>query len=444
MNVIDKNLSFGEFSAASNHAWKTQILQDIRKATTEEKQAVYENTMRWKTYEGITIEPFYTQQDIQNIPATNLATATQSWQNRQYILVKDARETNTTALEAIRGGADALLLEISEDTAGIDLLRLLQNIKLSDTPVSFQLGNISTDFLQQLSLVAPYQWKGSLVYDPLADHLSQKGAKLDEAFDSLANAFLITQKHPHFRTLTVKSHHVHEAGASVVQELAFLLNTFVEYAHQLTERGIAIEDVFAGTELSLSVSTNYFAEIAKFRALPLLWQQMAKAYQIQPDAMYMHARTALWNKPAADAYNNMIRATIEAMAATLGGVNSVTVLPYNHDTDDAFAIRIARNVSVILKEESYLDKVLNVASGSYYIEYLTHRFAAEAWKLFQIVEARGGFMQATKDGFIQEQITAVGKAKEADYKSGKQVLVGVNKYAPEKLSESGFIEFKEL
>jgi methylmalonyl-CoA mutase len=140
----------------------------------------------------------------------------------------------------------------------------------------------------------------------------------------------------------------------------------------------------------------------------------------------------------------MVRATVEAMAAILGGVNSITVLPYNNDTGDAFATRIARNISVILKEESYLDKVLNVASGAYYIEYLTHRFAAEAWKLFQTVEARGGFMQATKDGFIQEQIATLRKAKEEDYNSGKQVLVGVNKYAPEKLSEAGIIRFKEL
>jgi methylmalonyl-CoA mutase len=435
MHIQDKNLSFEEFPTADNHAWKEQILQDIRKATFEEKQAVYKDTMQWKTYEGITIEPFYTRQDVQNLPVVNMESALQSWQNRQYIRVKEAKKANMAALEAIQGGADALLFELPD--SGVNLSQLLHHIKLSQTPVSFGLGHISPDFLNQLSQAAPYQWKGSLVFDPLADHLLGKEVSLDTAFDSLAKALLFTQNHPQFRALNVSSHYVHEAGASAVQELAFLLSTFVEYTHQLSDKGTAIEAIFAGTELSLSVSTNYFTEIAKLRALPLLWQQLAEAYGIQSGPVYINARTALWNKPAADAYNNIIRATIEAMAAILGGANSVTVFPYNNNPDDAFAMRMARNVSVILKEESYLDKVLNTANGAYYIEHLTHNYAAEAWKLFQTVESRGGFIQATKDGFVQEQISTVSQAKEADFRNGKQVLVGVNKYAPENLPEQG-------
>ncbi|MDO1451000.1 methylmalonyl-CoA mutase family protein [Rhodocytophaga aerolata] len=443
MNVPDeKNLSFPEFSPSDSQAWRAQILQDIRKATAEEKEAVYEEKMRWKTYEGITIEPFYTQQDIASIPEIRFPAPAQGWQNRQYIEVRGEKEANAQAQEAISGGADALLLDLSKTTGPINLSHLLQHMKLSQTPVSFQVQHFSIDLLTQLQQIAPYLWKGSVYYDPLAAYRSGKEGDLDSAVDLLAQAIPFTSKHPQFRTLTVSSHHFHEAGASAVQELAFLLNSFVEYAHQLSERGIAIQGIFASTEFSVSVSTNYFMEIAKIRALHLLWQQVSKAYQVESNPAYIHAHTARWNKPASDAYNNMIRATIEAMAAALGGVASMTVMPYNNNPNDALATRIAKNVSLILKEESYFDNVLDVASGSYYLESLTQRLAAEAWKLFQTVEASGGYRQAVKDGFIKEQLMQVRKAKEADLQSGKQVLVGVNKYVPKEVSEPGFSVFK--
>lgn len=440
-----KNLSFTEFPATDSHTWKAQILKDIRVATAEERQAVYEDKMRWQSYEGITIEPFYTKEDLQKLPAVNKPILQESWQNRQYIQVINEKEANGKALEAMAAGADALLLDISTDTTVINLFQLLQNIKLSATPVSFRLQHFPVDFLAQLQQIAPYQWKGGLYYDPLTQYTSRIDTDPGTLFEPLAQAINVTKDYSHFRALTVGSHHFHEAGASAVQELAFLLNTFVEYAHRLTDMGVAIEDVFSSTELSLSVSTSYFVEIAKLRALQFLWQQLANAYQVQPVPAYIHTRTAQWNKLAADAYNNMIRATIEAMAASLGGAASISVLPYNHDVDDTFAIRIARNVSVILKEESYLDKVLDVASGSYYIEHLTHSLAAEAWQLFQSIEARGGYLQALQAGLISEQIANVRKLKEADLQSGKQVLVGVNKYAPSNsiLAEPGFSGFKD-
>jgi methylmalonyl-CoA mutase len=437
MQIPDDKYLWTEFSPADSHTWKAQILQDIKKATTEENQAVYENKMQWKTYEGVTIKPFYTQEDLLKLAPTEILKTQQSWQNRQYIGVRDAKEANAKAIDAIGGGADALFLDFSDNTStSVNFSQLLQNIKISDTPVSFQFKNFSLELFTQLKGIAPYQWKGSLFYDPLAEYLPEKNVNPATAFDSLAQAVLFTKDYPNFRALTVSGHHFHQAGASAVQELAFLLNTFVEYAHQLTDRGVAVQDVFNSTELSLSVSTNYFVEIAKLRALQLLWQQLATAYQVKPGPAYIHARTALWNKSSSDAYNNMIRTTIEAMAATLGGTYSLTVLPYNLNPDDVFAARIARNVSVILKEESYFDKVLNVASGSYYIEHLTYTFAAEAWQLFQTIESIGGFIQGSNNGFIHEQVVRVRAAREADLQSGKRVWVGVNKYAPE-LSEPG-------
>ncbi len=443
MKVSDeKKLSFPEFFPSDSQAWKAQILQDIRKATAAEKEAVYEEKMRWKTYEGIAIEPFYTQEDLIKFPKVTLPAPAQSWQNRQYIQVKEVKDANAKAQEAINGGVDALLVDLSKNTSLLNLSHLLQHIKLSQTPVSFQVQNFSIDLLTQLQQIAPYQWKGSLFYDPLAEHLLI-GENSDAAFDLLAQAITLTTNQPQFSILTVSSHRFHEAGASAVQELAFLLNAFVEYTHQLSDRGISLQEIFSNTEFSVSISTNYFMEIAKVRALHLLWQQLIKVYQVELSAAHIHARTAGWNKPAADAYNNMIRATIEAMAAALGGVASITVMPYNHNPDDILAARVAKNVSLILKEESYFNNVLDVATGSYYIESLTQNLAAEAWKLFQTVEAKGGYMQAVKEDFIKEHITQVSTMKEADLQNGKQVLVGVNKFIPKEVSDPTFTGFRD-
>jgi methylmalonyl-CoA mutase len=160
--------------------------------------------------------------------------------------------------------------------------------------------------------------------------------------------------------------------------------------------------------------------------------QLAGAYRVQGSNFHLHVRTARWNKFRQDAYNNMVRCTLEGMAAVLGGCDSLTVEPYNsrYGETDTQSRRIARNVHAILREESYLAKVADPAAGTYFIESLTYSLAQEAWKLFQTVEAQGGYRAARQSGFVQEEIARVRTERENAIRQGKQVLVGINKYQP--------------
>jgi methylmalonyl-CoA mutase len=266
----------------------------------------------------------------------------------------------------------------------------------------------------------------------------------ENSLANLAHAIQITADFPDFYALTVNSHHFHEAGASTVQELAFLIAVFIEYADQLTERGVAVADIFNSTEFSVSINSNYFMEMAKCRALRVLIAKLAEAYQVSSTQVSIHAQTASWNKSTKDAYNTMIRTTIEAMAAVLGGCNAITVLPLDESNEDNLARRIGRNVSAILKEESYLNKVTDMAAGSYYIENLTYMLARQAWTLFLAVEAKGGFTKAYQSGFIPEEISRVRVQREAALQNGNQVIIGMNKYVIAEENNLGREYFRKL
>jgi methylmalonyl-CoA mutase len=195
---------------------------------------------------------------------------------------------------------------------------------------------------------------------------------------------------------------------------------------------VAAETILNQTELSVSADTSFFLQIAKVRAMRLLMIQFAEAYGVKEGNFHLHVRTARWNKFRQDAYNNIIRSTLEGMAAVLGGCDLLTVEPYNiHFSEpDAPSRRIARNVHAILREESYLAKVADPAAGTYFIENLTHALAAEAWKLFQAVEAGGGYRVAWQSGFFRREIDKVRTEKENAIRQGRMVLVGINKYLP--------------
>lgn len=211
----------------------------------------------------------------------------------------------------------------------------------------------------------------------------------------------------------------HENGATSVQELAFALAEGVDRlaaAEDPAAEAAALTFVFA-------VGSNYFFEIAKLRAARMLWAQAASAFGIEaPEALRMriHARTALANKSIYDPYTNLLRSTTEALSAVIGGCDALTVMPARYPE------RLARNVQLVLKEESHLDGVADPAGGSYYVEALTDALAREAWKLFQQIEQQGGF--AAAQGFVDEALAASRAAKEKALATRRKTLVGVNNY----------------
>ena len=255
----------------------------------------------------------------------------------------------------------------------------------------------------------------------------------DSYFQDLTNLFAQTSSFPGFKPLTVSSHALEHSGASLVQELAFTLNTAVDYIDRLTDDGLQPEQIINGMQFSLSVGSDFFMEIAKFRAFRILFYQIATKYglnEFQPGEIKIHGTSSRWNKTLLDINNNMLRNTTEAMAAIIGGCNSLQIAPHDNPgpNPSTSSRRIVRNISSILRDEAYLDKVVDPVAGSYYLENLTHELVNAAWALFRDVEKAGGFIRSFKANKIQDAIRTTRAQKFKKIANRQSVIVGVNQY----------------
>lgn len=409
------------FPNADKADWRAQVQNELK------GKEAYEQ-LRWQTGEGFVIEPYYTVDSLAEIPLSLIQAAqkpTVGWLNMPDYQITIEKTDNAKLRAALASGADALLLDLPGET--LNLSQLLNGIKLSETPVFFRIApDLSSEkvvnFVKTLRTIAPYQLRGGL---------------LTSTTDSIADITRLTADSPQFRTVYIQSHTFHNAGATAVQELAFMLASLADAYDTLTDAGLTIDEVVPKTLLSVSIGTSYFLEIAKLRALRVLTNRFLSAFHT-PDNIHhtvqIHAQTSTFYDAATTPYTNLIRVTTEAMAAVVGGCDALTIYPYNQVlgqvSDQEFAERIARNVSVLLKQESYFDKVADPSAGSYYIENLTHQIAEAAWALFLDVEKRGGLAKALATGFVQQEINRAYQAKIDAVREGK-VLVGVTKYRSE-------------
>ena len=232
----------------------------------------------------------------------------------------------------------------------------------------------------------------------------------------------------HVNALTLNN-----AGAYIYQELGYALAWGNEYMNQLTEAGIPAAEVAKRIKFNFGISSNYFLEIAKFRAARMLWANIVASYEAadkEAAKMTVHAETSSFNLTLFDAHVNLLRTQTEAMSAALAGVDSMTVVPFDkaYQTPDEFSERMARNQQLLLKEESHFDKVIDPAAGSYYIENLTVAIAKQAWELFLAVEEEGGFYAAVKAGKVQAAVNESNAARHAAVAKRKEVLLGTNQF----------------
>ena len=422
---------FSEFAPSNLNAWKKQAIKDL-------KEKDFDATLLWHTPEGISVWPYYTSENIDNerLPALQVVQKQKMGWLNQPVVVFDGNEINTNAqiISILQKGAEAILLDFGNvSIADIALSKLLHGLKLSDTPVVFRAYGQETELTAALQNFIPYQMKGGLAHDALA-HWTQTGQLPSHWAQQTAALIDSTNNSPLFRTLCVQSHALHNAGANAAQELAFVLASATTYLDKLTDLGVGIEKILPKLYFSISVGTNYFMEMAKLRALRYLWAVMSKQWptpaNYQLPAAFIHAQTSTFYNTAAAPYTNLLRATTEAMSATVGGCDALTVLPYNEiaNVPDNFADRIARNVSVLLKEESHLDKTADAVAGSYFIENLTLQLIDAAWALFLEVEKKGGFLAAFEQNFVQTQIRQTYERKRQNMITNAEIMVGVNKY----------------
>lgn len=422
-------ISLSEFNNTTKEEWLKQTTKDL-------KGKDFDETLVWKLQEGFNIQPYYSSEDLDETKISLIQEAQNTkretgWQNRSKIVFSNEKDDNALIIKLIKSGVDAIEIDLSHvNVSEVSFVKLLHNIKLSETPIFFQ-TNQPEEVLTELQKFINYQLKGGLQNDFVANYLTGKTDSIDDStWESTKVSLEKTYNYTNFSVLSIESHPFHQAGADFVQELAFTLNSAVLYVDKLTDLGVKIEDILPKIEFSVSIGTNYFFEIAKLRALRFLWNKIVKTYSSSLDPRTsIHCQTSYFYDAAATPNTNMLRATTEAMSAVIGGCDALSIHPYNEifEQPNEFSTRIAKNISVLLKEESYLDKTKDASSGSYYIESLTIQLAESAWKLFTEVEEKGGLLSAFESGFIRAEIDKSFEAKVAALQNGK-VMVGVNKF----------------
>lgn len=446
MDNNKKNALFAEFPPVSTEQWEEVIKKDL-------KGADYERRLVKTTLDGIKVQPYYRSENLQGLahildvkpgefPYVRGNKSDNNWLIRQDIIVEDYEIANKTALDAIERGAESIAFVIcaQNPTVKDDITKLLANLPVTEIELNFSIGKATQDFVGSLISYLgadAAKVKGSITLDPLAC-LTVTGTGCDDEacdYNHFPKAIFdtVSKSLPGFDVISVKAYHFKNSGSSIVQELAFGLSMANDYLAKATDAGIAIDDIASRIRFNFAVGPDYFMEIAKLRAARYLWAKVVEAYNPSNPAsaiMKIHSVTDEYNLTVYDPYVNMLRTTTEAMSAVLGGTDSLTVLPFNikFDKTNPFSERIARNQQILLKKESYFDKVADPSAGSYFIENLTDSIINEAWKLFLEVEAKGGYLEAFKQGKVQEQVKATAQKRDMNIATRKEILLGTNQY----------------
>ena len=449
MANTEREKLFAEFPAVSTEQWEAVI-------TTDLKGADYERKLVWKTAEGFNVRPYYRAENLEGIeflgsqagefPYVRGTHNGNDWAIHQTIAVKCPKAANEEALTLLNSGVNSLgfCLCAMENVTAEDIDTLLEGICIPAVELTFGGKNFVPTANMILAKVEALgldkdEVKMNFIFDPIVKDLSQKGiyccgdAEGTACYEAVAEFIRKTADYKHIRVVNVSGAIFSNAGSTIVEELAFSLAAGHDYLVELTEMGLPIDLVARKVRFEFAVTSNYFMEIAKFRAARMLWANIVKGYNPEKECsskMFAHAVTSTWNQTVYDPYVNMLRGTTEAMSATLAGVHSLEVVPFNasYEAPTEFSKRIARNVELLLKHESHFDQVVDPAGGSYYIETLTKNIAEQAWKLFLEVEDKGGYVAAFKAGFIVERVKASAAAKDKNITTRRQILLGANQY----------------
>lgn len=413
---MSKSKLFEEFSPVSAKAWKQKIQMDL-------KGADYNETLVWESPEGIKVKPFYHSDDAVNTPA-NLTSGI-VWYAGQSIYAGNQKAANKKAKEVLAKGAEAIYLIIP--SMQIPISEILDGIELTKTKVYLELQFLSARYVKSvlefagdaqenihlnIDLIGNLARSGNWFYNLETDH---------KALDTILN-------YDNQNSLSVDVSLYQNAGANRTQQLAYALAHANEYLNHMANTGADSTITF-----KIAVDTYYFFEIAKLRALRLLYASLAMEYGVSERCEIIAVPTRR-NKTLYDYNTNMLRTTTECMSAVLGGANMVYNMPYDaiYHKENEFGDRISLNQLLLLKNESYFDKVDNAADGSYYIESITRQLAEKALILFKSIENSGGFLKQLKEHTIQRKIQESAEKAQSRFNAGEEVLIGTNRYQNEK------------
>ena len=473
-----------EFNAASLEAW--------HKAAAKSAPGGDVAALNWHTPDGITVKPLYTAADTADLPYTNTlpgfepylrgpqATmyAVRPWTIRQYAGFSTAEESNAFYRKALAAGGQGVSVAFDLAThrgydsdhprvtgdvgkAGVaidsveDMKILFDQIPLDKISVSMTMNGAVLPVLAGYVVAAEEQGvsqdklSGTIQNDILKEFMVRNTYIYPPApsMRIIGDIIEYTAKHmPKFNSISISGYHMQEAGANQALELAFTLADGKEYVKTAIAKGMDVDEFAGRLSFFWAIGMNFYLEVAKMRAARLLWCRIMKGFDAKSPKSLMlrtHCQTSGWSLTEQDPYNNVVRTTIEAMAAVFGGTQSL----HTNSFDEAIALptefsaRIARNTQLIIQEETHITNVIDPWAGSYMMEKLTQDMADAAWTIIEEVDAMGGMTRAVDSGWAKLKIEAAAAEKQARIDSGKDVIVGVNKY---KLKTEDAIEARDI
>jgi methylmalonyl-CoA mutase len=423
---------FKNFDPVSEAQWKQKIQFDL-------KGAEYNDTLITATRERINIKPFYHRDSAPVLHIPNRSSQTNDWYISQRIYAGNAVAANKKALDILHRGGEGLLLNIPNKE--VDPAILLKNLPKVGIQIHTQFFDI--DYLKSIYKIAPHAY----VHIDIIHQLTSEGnwfKNKDQDYKNFDS--FITDFNGYFSNITVDTTAYQQSGATITQELAYFTAHLNEYLNHLNNAGKLdyfkenkdTEDQIGHRKTSkakkrinidTAIGSNYFFEIAKYRAYRILTKSLGDIYAIDLGC-YITATPSLRNKSLMDYNVNLLRTTTECMSAILGGADTLCNLPYDtfFNKENEFGDRIARNQLIILKDEAYLNKIGNASDGSYYIDTITTQLVEKALETFKDIEKAGGFVQSLFEGTIQRKIKESARQEQEDFNTGKRVLIGANKY----------------
>jgi methylmalonyl-CoA mutase len=461
----------------------SSALDAWKKAAARSAPAGDLSALDWVSPEGIVVRPLYTRRDLEGLPYADTlpgfepfvrgvqATmyAGRPWTIRQYAGFSTAEESNAFYKRTLAGGGQGISVAFDLAThrgydsdhprvtgdvgkAGVaidsveDMKVLFAGIPLERVSVSMTMNGAVLAVLAGYVVAAEEQGvtqeqlSGTIQNDILKEFMVRNTYIYppEPSMRIVADIIEYTAGHmPQFNSISISGYHMQEAGATQALELAFTLADGQEYVKTALARGLDVDDFAGRLSFFFGIGMNFYLEVAKLRAARLLWWRIMKGFGAKkPKSLLLrtHCQTSGWSLAEQDPFNNVVRTTIEALAAVFGGTQSL----HTNSLDEAialpsdFAARIARNTQLILQEETHIGNVVDPWAGSYLMEKLTQDMADTAWAIIEEVEALGGMTQAVESGWAKRQIEECAARKQARIDTGQDVIVGVNKYRPER------------
>jgi len=477
---------------ANTYEPKKSTLEDWTKLAEKESKGKKIDDLSWKSLEGIKVKPLYTKEDVESLKFANTmpglepfirgpkATmyAGRPWTIRQYAGFSTAEESNAFYRKALAAGAQGVSVafdlathrgydsdhpRVSGDVgkAGVaidsveDMKILFNGIPLDKVSVSMTMNGAVLPVLANYIVaaeeqgVSPDKLSGTIQNDILKEFMVRNTYIYPPkpSMKIIADIFAYTSKHmPKFNSISISGYHMQEAGADAVLELAYTLADGKEYIETALAAGMNIDDFAPRLSFFFGIGMNFYMEIAKLRAARLLWDKIVSSYNpkdVNSKILRTHCQTSGWSLTEQDPYNNVIRTTIEAMAAVFGGTQSL----HTNAFDEAIALptefsaRIARNTQIVLQEETHITNVVDPWGGSYMMESLTQEIADKAWAIIEDVSKQGGMAKAIETGIPKLNIEKSAAARQARIDKGLDVIVGVNKY---KLAKEDDVDILEI